>query len=93
MKAFFYTLLASNVYGLPQATANGHALQNILQLAIAVAGALALLFITISGFRYVISSGNPERVAKAKNGIIFSLVGLIACVLAEAIVAFVLGRF
>ena len=79
---------------LPQVGANGNPnpIPIVIGIVFGVAGALALLMITISGMRYITSAGNPEKTAKAKNGIIYSLVGLAIAIAAEAIVAFVLKR-
>lgn len=90
---FAATTCGSNGYGLPSVCASKGEIQTILQIVFAIAGALALLFIVISGFRYIVSSGEPQATAKAKNGIIYSVAGLAACILAEAIVTFVIGQF
>lgn len=63
----------------------------VLSIAFGIAGALALLIITVSGLRYITSAGNPEKVSKAKNGIIYAVVGLVIAISAEAIVAFVVN--
>ncbi len=84
------TILAGTL-DLPQTPATGHELQTILQIVFGIAGALTLLFIIISGFRYIVSAGEPQAVAKAKNGLLYSIFGLAACILAEAIVTFVVG--
>jgi hypothetical protein len=55
-------------------------------------GAVAFLFIVIGGFRYVISSGDPKNTAKAKNTIIYALVGLVITISADAIVNFIAGK-
>jgi hypothetical protein len=80
--------------GLPRVnTDNGSStISTVLGIAFAVAGALALLMITVSGLRYILSAGNPEKTAKAKDGIIYALVGLVIAITAEAIVAFVVNR-
>lgn len=85
-------LLADNQFDLPQVTANGSEIQSILQIVFGIAGALALLMIIISGFRFITSAGSPQEVAKAKNGILYAVAGLAACILAEAIVTFVVGH-
>lgn len=64
----------------------------ILQIVFGFAGAIAFLIITIAGFRYVISQGKPQEVAKAKDTIIYALVGLVICMIAFSIVKFVLSR-
>ena len=73
-------------------SSGGTTIPTILSIAFGIAGALALLIITVSGLRYITSAGNPEKTAKAKSGIIYSLVGLVIAITAEAIVAFVVGR-
>lgn len=92
MSSIFLKLFASNAYGLPEVSANGGEFNTILQLVFGIAGALAVLFIVISGFRYIISSGEPQAMTKAKNGIIYSVMGLAICILAEVIVTFVVGQ-
>lgn len=77
---------------LPNVSATGGELQHLLQILFAVVGALAFLFIVISGFRYVISGGDPEDTGKAKNGIIYALVGLVLALTAEALVTWVVGQ-
>ena len=74
---------------LPQVSTNGR-LQIILNVVLAITGAIAVLIIVLAGFRYIISQGNPNEVATAKNAIIYSLVGLVVIMFAFAIVNFVL---
>jgi hypothetical protein len=40
----------------------------------------------------VLSNGDAQKVARAKDGIIYSLVGLVVALSAESIVVFVIGR-
>ena len=61
-----------------------------LQIAFGFAGAIALIIITLAGFKYVLSQGNPQETAKAKNTIMYALVGLVVCIMASAIVRYVL---
>lgn len=68
------------------------ALPKILTMVFATAGAIALLVITIAGFRLVMSQGNPEGLAKARTAIIFALLGLLICISGTIIVKFVMGR-
>jgi hypothetical protein len=77
---------------LPQPQANQGELNTILSIVFGIIGALALLMITVSGLRYITSAGNPERTAKAKNGIVYSIVGLVIAISAEAIVKYVVGN-
>ena len=61
-------------------------------LVFGIMGAVALLVITIAGFKYVLSQGNPQETAKAKNTILYALIGLVVAILAFNIVKFVVGR-
>lgn len=78
--------------GLPQTTADNNTLPDILKIVFAIAGALAFLMIVVSGLRYVLSDGNPEKTARARDGVIYALVGLIIAIAAEGIVGFVVNR-
>ena len=78
--------------GLPQAHANSGQLQNILQIVFAVLAALAVLFIVVAGLRFITAQGNPQEVSKARSTIIYALIGLLVALLAEALVAFTLGK-
>lgn len=65
-------------------------LQQTLMFAFAILGAIAVLIIAIAAFQYVISAGDPQKVSKAKDAIIYAMVGLAVAILAYSIVAFVL---
>jgi len=75
---------------LPNPDTSKNEVQFLLQVLFGIIGALALLFIVISGLRYVVSSGDPQDTAKAKSGIIYALVGLVLALSAEAIVTWVI---
>lgn len=68
-------------------------LANVLNLALFAAGALALIFILLGGLQYILSSGNPQNIAKAKNTITYAIVGLVIVIMALVIVRFVRGIF
>ena len=76
---------------LPVVNASPTELQTVLQIFFAILGAITVLFIIIGGFRYTISDGDPASMQKAKNTIIYAVVGLVVSLFAEAIVTFVLS--
>lgn len=78
--------------GIPQVQASQQLITRVLQLAFGLAGAVALLIITLAGTQYVLSQGDPQKVAKAKETIIYALVGLVIAILAYSIVSFVVTR-
>ena len=68
-------------------------LRNSLNIVYFVAGVLAVIMIVVSGIMYTISGGDTGKVAKAKNMLTYSIVGLIIVLSAFAITNFVIGRF
>jgi hypothetical protein len=76
--------------------AKGSSLDNlfktIVQILGILAGVAAVIMIIVSGFRYITSGGDPQKVAGAKNALIYALVGLVIAALAQVIVHFVLGK-
>jgi len=77
--------------GLPTISASSGELQTILQIFFAILGAIAVLFVIVGGLKYTLSGGNPQEMQKAKDTIIYSIVGLIVAISAEAIVSFALS--
>ncbi len=72
-------------------TTSTSTIQTVIQIAIAILAAVTLLIITIAGFQYVLSQGDPQKVAKAKNTIIYAVIGLVVAILAQVIVTFVVN--
>ncbi|MEK7153080.1 MAG: hypothetical protein AAB834_03975 [Patescibacteria group bacterium] len=77
---------------LPKPTADSARLQLALSTVFLTLGAISLLVITIAGFRYVISHGDPRLISQSKNAIMYAVIGLVVSITAFAIVNFVIGR-
>jgi hypothetical protein len=77
---------------LPVVAAGKSELQEVLQIVFAILGALAVLMIVIAGLRFITAQGNPQETGKARSTIVYSVVGLIIALTAEAIVTFVLDK-
>ncbi len=75
---------------LPHTAATPAKVQAFLTIVFAVIGAVSLLMFTIGGFRYVISQGDPQATAKAKNTLIYAIVGLVVSIISVAIVTLIL---
>ena len=73
-------------------TVGASSIQTALQIAFGIAGAIAVIIIIIAGLRYTISSGNPQEASKAKNAILYAVIGLVVCILGVAIIRFVITR-
>lgn len=57
-----------------------------------VAGIAAVIMIIISGFKFVTSAGDAQKVAGARNTLVWSVVGLIVVVLAAVIISFIMSK-
>jgi Type IV secretion system pilin len=58
-----------------------------------ILGAVAVIMVIIGGFMYTVSGGDAGAVGKAKNTILYAVIGLVVAFLAYAIVNWVLGAF
>ena len=74
----------------------GNTLENdvtaILNAVIGVLGLACVVVMIIGGVNYMTSSGDAGKVKKAKDTILYGLIGLVVCVLAFAIVNFVISN-
>ena len=61
---------------------------NILKVVIAILGTVAVIFIIIGGVGYMTSSGDAGKVKKARDTILYAVIGLAICALSFAIVNF-----
>ncbi len=77
---------------LPEIQASPDNVQKILQLLFGVIGAIAMIWIIIAGIQLTTSQGDPQSAARARQTIIYAVIGLVITLSAEAIVTFVLGR-
>jgi hypothetical protein len=69
-----------------------HIIKLVIEVISYIGGAAAIIGLIISGFRYTISNGDSNSIASARNGIIYSLVGIAVIVAAQSIVVFVLDK-
>lgn len=88
---YFFAISDIEYKGVPKPDAGDAQIQLIVNFVFGLAGALALLFIVLGGLRYIISQGDPNNAAQAKNTIIYALVGLVITVISYGIVRFVVS--
>ncbi|MBR3252695.1 hypothetical protein IKF84_01315 [Candidatus Saccharibacteria bacterium] len=67
-------------------------IKNIINAVIGVLGIVCVVVIIIGGINYMTSSGDAGKVKKAKDTILYGVIGLVVCVLAFAIVNFVINN-
>lgn len=64
---------------------------NIIEIALQVVGYLAVGYIIYGGYRYIISTGSADGMAKAKTTILNAVIGLVLSIASIAIVNVVAG--
>ncbi len=63
---------------------------NIINIVLSLIGILAVGVIIYGGITYVTSTGEPQKAQKAKNIIMYGVIGLVVALLAYAVVNFVI---
>lgn len=66
-------------------------LTTIINVVLGVVGFIAVVMIIIGGISFITSQGDSSKVTKARNTILYGVVGLVVALLAFAIVNFVLS--
>ena len=67
-------------------------IKGIINAVISVLGVVCVVVMISGGVNYMTSSGDTGKVKKAKDTILYGLIGLVVCVLAFAIVNFVVDN-
>jgi hypothetical protein len=62
---------------------------NIISILV---GVISVIVIIIAGIQFIVATGDPARVANARNAIIYALIGLVITVSAQAIIQLVIVR-
>ena len=62
----------------------------IINAVVGVLGIVAVIVIIMGGVGYMTSAGDPGKVKKAKDTILYGVIGLVICALAFVIVNFVI---
>ena len=81
-----------DVSTLPNPSASNATLITLYNTVIGIFGAVALLVLVIAGLRYVSSNGDPGTMAKTKNTIIYSAIGLVVSMIAFVVVNYALSH-
>jgi hypothetical protein len=63
------------------------------EILFVLGGIVAVLFIIVGGFQFIISRGEPDKIAGARRTILNALVGLVLTIMAVSIVRLVAGAF
>ena len=66
-------------------------IQTIINVILFIIGAIGVIMVIIGGIMYTTSGGDAAAVKKAKDTILYAVIGLVIAFLAFAIVNFVIG--
>ena len=62
----------------------------VVNVVIGALGVVAVIVVILGGVQYMTSTGDAGKVKKAKDTILYGVIGLVICILAAAIVNFVI---
>ena len=66
-------------------------LRNILNIIFTIFLTIAAIFIIIAGFYFVTAQGDPEQIKKARNMVLYALIGVVVAVISRGIVEWIKG--
>ena len=72
--------------GLPEDANITELLLRIINILLAIAGLVAVVFLIIGGFRYITAGGNEEAAEAGKKTIINAIIGIVVIILSFVIV-------
>lgn len=84
---------ALKVDTIPKVDIDNQQVVNAFNAVLMVAGIVAVVFIIISAIQYIISIGDAAKIKKAKDGIMYSVVGLVIVGISFMVVQLVVGIF
>lgn len=61
----------------------------VVEIALRIGGVVAFGYVIYGGFKFILSNGEPDRAASARNSIINALVGLVIAIIAIGVVNFI----
>jgi len=87
----FKIILNINSNGWNQGTVTQADVSNAFNWAYGIAGLVAVVFIIKGGVDYLLSAGDPGKVKKATQSLIFAVIGLVIVLVAALITSFVIN--
>jgi cytochrome bd-type quinol oxidase subunit 2 len=66
---------------------------NVINILLFIIGAISVIMIIVGGIMYAVSAGDATQTGRAKNTILYAIIGLVVAFLAYAIVNWVIDRF
>jgi hypothetical protein len=66
--------------------------KKVIDIFSVVVGIVSVIMIMVGGFEYVTSGGDSQKTSRAKDTIVFAVVGIAIVAVAQVIVVFVIGN-
>ena len=67
-------------------------LRSVINIALLLAGVVAVIFLIYGGYMYVTAGGNAEQAANARTAIFNSIIGLAVILAAYAIISWLINK-
>lgn len=84
-----FSAVGPNDFNVPKTQLTQGSLDTVLQIVLGLAAAIAIIMLLIGSLKYITSQGDPGAVSRAKNTILYSVIGLVIVAGAFSIVTFV----
>lgn len=88
----FAQLVDGSGIEVPRNEPTGDTFSSIMSVVFGILGVICVLVIALAGLQYVLSGGDPQKTAKAKNTILYAVIGLAVAIVAGSIVNFVFNN-
>jgi hypothetical protein len=66
--------------------------ERILNILSIILGGVAIIVLVVAGLMYVASGGDPNNTKRAKDAILYAVIGIVVAIAAQGIVRFVVGN-
>jgi cytochrome bd-type quinol oxidase subunit 2 len=64
----------------------------VTRIIATLAGIAAVIVMVVGGIRFITANGDAEQINKAKRTILYAAIGLVAIVVGQAVISFVINR-
>lgn len=67
-------------------------MKSVVDVLLMTVGVISIIMIVVGGIMFALSSGDASKVTKARNMVIYAVVGLVVALFASAIINFVFNK-
>lgn len=83
-------VICSSTTGIPGGNADlGLVVGKVMRAVFGIMGSIAVIVVIVGGLQYVLSAGDPKRTARAKETILYAIIGIVISLSAYAVVAYI----